>query len=122
MITVLIVDDSQIMRSTVKACFSNVQIPCRYVEAKNGMEALESLEKEKVDVVLLDWNMPILSGIDFLRRVRGIEKYKKLPIIMVTSEGARYNVIEALKAGATDYIIKPITEKNFKEKIFKFFP
>jgi two-component system chemotaxis response regulator CheY len=69
--------------------------------------------------VLLDWNMPELSGLDFLKKIRAVEKYKHLPVIMVTSEAARYNVIEALKNGATDYIIKPVNEKNFREKISK---
>jgi two-component system chemotaxis response regulator CheY len=63
--------------------------------------------------------MPELSGIDFLRQVRTIDKYKDLPIIMVTSESAKYNVIEALKSGATDYIIKPVNEKIFTEKLSK---
>jgi two-component system chemotaxis response regulator CheY len=63
--------------------------------------------------------MPELSGLDFLKKVREMEEYKNLPIIMVTSEAARYNVIEALKQGATDYIIKPVNEKIFAEKLSK---
>jgi len=77
------------------------------------------LEKNEIHLVLLDWNMPELSGLDFLKKIRAVEKYKHLPVIMVTSEAARYNVIEALKNGATDYIIKPVNEKNFREKISK---
>ena len=77
------------------------------------------LGEQKVDLILLDWNMPELSGIDFLRQVRAQPEYAELPIIMVTSEAAKYNVIEALKAGATDYIIKPVSEKNFREKMSK---
>jgi two-component system chemotaxis response regulator CheY len=63
--------------------------------------------------------MPKLSGIDFLKKVRSMEKYKSMPIIMVTSEAAKFNVIEALKNGATDYITKPINLDLFKEKITK---
>jgi two-component system chemotaxis response regulator CheY len=117
--TVLVVDDSRIMRNIVKNYFSDQKIPCHYIEAENGSEALDLLMTQPVDLVLLDWNMPKLSGIDFLKKVRGINKYTKLPIIMVTSESARYNVIEALKIGATDYIIKPINGKLFAEKISK---
>ncbi len=117
--TVLVVDDSRIMRNIVKNTFTSLNIPCEFVEAGNGKEALFQLEKNNVNLVLLDWNMPELSGLDFLKQVRGTEKYKDLPIIMVTSEAARYNVIEALKNGATDYIIKPVNEKSFREKILK---
>lgn len=117
--TVLVVDDSRIMRNIVKNYFSEQKIPCQYLEAENGSEALDMLMKQPVDLVLLDWNMPKLSGIDFLKKVRSINKYTKLPIIMVTSESAKYNVIEALKMGASDYIIKPINGKLFAEKISK---
>jgi two-component system chemotaxis response regulator CheY len=116
---VLVVDDSRIMRNIVKNTFSELKIPCEFIEASNGKEALQKLETNKVDLVLLDWNMPQLSGIEFLQKVCAMEKYKKLPIVMVTSEAAKYNVIEALKSGATDYIVKPVNEKNFKEKLIK---
>jgi two-component system chemotaxis response regulator CheY len=89
------------------------------VEAGNGVEALKQLEAQPINLVLLDWNMPELSGFDFLKKVRGMDEYKTLPIIMVTSEAAKYNVIEALKNGATDYIIKPVNEKIFAEKLSK---
>lgn len=117
--TVLVVDDSRIMRNIVKNTFSEMGIPCEFVEAGNGKEALVQLESREIHLVLLDWNMPELSGLDFLKKVRAMEKYASLPIIMVTSEAARYNVIEALKNGATDYIIKPVNEKSFREKISK---
>ena len=119
--TILVVDDSRIMRNIVKNHFSELRIYCTYIEAADGEEALEMLKKYKVDLVLLDWNMPKLSGLDFLKKVRAMEKYAALPIIMVTSEAARYNVIEALKTGATDYIIKPINGKMFLEKVSKIF-
>ena len=117
--TVLVVDDSRIMRNIVKNYFTDQKIPCQYLEAENGSEAMDILIKQPVDLILLDWNMPKLSGIDFLKKVRGMSKFAKLPIIMVTSESAKYNVIEALKIGATDYIIKPINGKLFAEKIAK---
>lgn len=117
--TVLVVDDSRIMRNIVKNTFTSLDIPCEFVEAGNGKEALVQLEQHAVNLVLLDWNMPELSGLDFLKKVRAMDKYKTLPIIMVTSEAARYNVIEALKNGATDYIIKPVNEKSFRDKLSK---
>ena len=117
--TVMVVDDSRIMRNIVKNTFNVLKIPCQFIEAANGKEALKQLVDHPVNLVLLDWNMPELSGIDFLRQVRGMDQYKTLPIIMVTSESAKYNVIEALKSGATDYIVKPVNEKKFIEKISK---
>jgi two-component system chemotaxis response regulator CheY len=117
--TILVVDDSRIMRNIVKNTFSQLKIPCQFLEAANGRDALALLRSQEVNLVLLDWNMPELSGIDFLKTVRTIEQYKSLPIIMVTSESARYNVIEALKNGATDYIVKPVNEKIFIEKLSK---
>ena len=116
---ILVVDDSRIMRNIVKNTFTLMKIPCEFMEAANGQEALQQLQNHRIDLVLLDWNMPLLSGIDFLKEVRARPDYAKLPIIMVTSEAAKYNVIEALKAGATDYIIKPVNEKNFREKLSK---
>jgi len=117
--TIMVVDDSRIMRGTVKGLFAGISSSCKFVEAQDGEEALALLESESIHLVLLDWNMPNLSGIDFLKRVRAMEKYKELPIIMVTSEAAKFNVIEALKNGATDYITKPINLELFKSKLTK---
>jgi two-component system chemotaxis response regulator CheY len=115
----MVIDDSRIMRNIIKNTFSEMKIPCQFIEAGNGKDALMLLQNQPVHLVLLDWNMPELLGIDFLKQVRAMEQYKDLPIIMVTSESAKYNVIEALKSGATDYIIKPINEKIFAEKLSK---
>ena len=76
--TVLVVDDSRIMRNIVKNTFTSMNIPCEFVEAGNGKEALLQLEKQEVHLVLLDWNMPELSGLDFLKKIRAMDKYKTL--------------------------------------------
>ena len=115
--TILIVDDSRIMRNIVKNTFSELKIPCQFIEAENGKKAYQTLETNKIDLILLDWNMPEMDGMEFLRKVRNMPDYKDLPIIMVTSESAKYNVVEALQNGATDYIVKPIREKVFLEKL-----
>jgi two-component system chemotaxis response regulator CheY len=117
--TVMVVDDSRIMRNIVKNTFSTLNIPCAYVEAGDGEEALRQLAANKVDLILLDWNMPKLSGFEFLKTVRAMEAYKDLPIIMVTREAAKYIAIEAMRNGATDYIMKPVNEKIFAEKLAK---
>ena len=117
--TVMVVDDSRIMRNTVKNIFDEMNIPVNYLEAADGDEALKNLSENKVDLILLDWNMPNLSGIDFLKQVKNTEEYKAIPVIMVTSEAAKLNMIEAIKAGASAYIAKPVDKNEFKEKISK---
>ena len=115
--TVLVVDDSRIMRNIVKNTFEQLKKPAYYLEAQDGKKALEILSENHVDLVLLDWNMPKLSGIDFLKTVRAMEKYINLPIIMVTSEASKLSVVEAVRAGATAYITKPFSAKVFMEKL-----
>ena len=115
--TVLVVDDSRIMRNIVKNTFTQLKIPCQFLEAENGNKAFQLLETNKVSLVLLDWNMPELDGMGFLEKVRSMPDYEDLPIVMVTSESAKYNVVEALQTGATDYIVKPVNEKVFMEKL-----
>ena len=115
--TVMVVDDSRIMRNIVKNTFDLLKIPVNYLEAPDGKSALELMLSNEVDLVLLDWNMPHLSGIDFLKAVRGIDKFKHLPVIMITSEVSKLSVIEAVKAGVTAYITKPINDKIFMEKL-----
>jgi len=114
---ILIVDDSRIMRNIVKRTFTELKIPCQFLEAENGQKAYQLLETNKISLVLLDWNMPEMNGMEFLKKVRSMPDYKDLPIIMVTSESAKYSIVEALQNGATDYIVKPIREKVFAEKL-----
>jgi len=115
--TILVVDDSRIMRNIVKNTFSQLEIPCQFLEAGDGKQAFQALETNPVDLVLLDWNMPQMDGMAFLKKIRAMPNYQNLPIIMVTSESAKYSVVEALQNGATDYIVKPIRDKVFMEKI-----
>ena len=115
--TVMVVDDSRIMRNIVKNTFELLKIPVNYLEAADGKQALDILMSNKVNLILLDWNMPNLLGIDFLKKIRSMEDYRTIPVIMVTSEAAKLNVIEAVKAGVTAYITKPINDKVFMEKL-----
>jgi len=123
---VLAVDDSELMRKHTKAAyadfakeaFNDSNIDANFYEASNGKEALKILKEHPINLVLLDWSMPELSGIDFLKAVRSIDAYKTLPIIMITGEKAKTNVIEALKYGVTDYMVKPIDRHLFNEKLF----
>ncbi|MCL2599755.1 MAG: response regulator [Treponema sp.] len=118
-LTILIVDDSKIMRNTMKSVFAKMKITCEFIEADDGEEALTQLDTNTIGLILLDWNMPKLTGLDFLKRVRTTEKYKTMPIIMVTSKTSRADVIEAIQNGATDYITKPINVELFIEKLIR---
>lgn len=119
---VLVVDDSRIMRNIVKNSLSKEKNGnYNFIEADNGIDAFNILEREHVDVLLVDWNMPQLNGLDLVKELRALKKYLKLPIIMITSEAAKYNVIEAVKAGVNDYLIKPIADKDLIEKINQVF-
>ena len=119
---ILIVDDSRIMQNILKNSFDEKEAwgKTEFLTASNGEEALEIMDKETIEFLLLDWNMPKLDGLSVLKRLRASEKYKNLPIIMITSESAKYNVIEALKAGVSDYIIKPASRKILIDKIKGF--
>ena len=120
---ILVVDDSRIMRNIIKNSLKYMNQPDdEYFEASDGVEAFEILENEKIDLVLLDWNMPRLNGLDLVKKLRSTPKYEKLPIIMVTSEAAKYNVIEAVKEGVNDYLVKPVTETGLIAKIKRVIP
>jgi len=115
---ILVVDDAPPMRAIIKGIlesggFSGV------LEAKDGMEALEILEKVKVDLVLADWKMPRLDGIGLLRTLRDDERFKSLPFLMVTIEGKKDNVLQAVKAGVSGYVLKPIPAEKLLRKVFE---
>lgn len=114
---VLIVDDSVTMRKIAKNQFSALGIS-DIVEANDGAEGLEVLAANMpIDIVTLDINMPKMDGLTTLKNIRANEAYKNIKIIMVTSESEKKTVVEALKAGANDYLVKPFTPDSFKEKL-----
>ncbi len=114
----LVVDDSQIMRKIVTGALKKVGID-EIVEAANGQEAVDVLLKDKsIDLVLMDWNMPVMSGIDALKKIRADSN--PVPIVMVTTEAEQDKVLEALKSGASDYLAKPFGPKEIKAKLEKF--
>jgi len=115
---ILIVDDSRIMRNIVKNTLKALKYPSDiFLEASDGDEAWSVLEAQEVSLLLLDWNMPGLNGLELVKKLRATAKFQALPIIMVTSEAAKYNVIEAVKAGVSDYLVKPVNETNLEEKL-----
>lgn len=116
---VLVVDDSRIMRNIVKNVIAKhprlAGAVCQ--EAGDGATALQIIEAGTIDLVLLDWNMPMMNGIELVKKLRAKPEYAKLPIIMITSEAAKYSVIEAVKAGVNDYLVKPVSDRMLMEKL-----
>ena len=114
---ILLVDDSLTMRRIQKTQLTNLGIKT-IIEAENGDDALSKLGNNMpIDVILLDWNMPIMDGITFLQKIRADATYKAVKVIMCTSESEKEKVVEALKAGANNYIVKPFTPDSLKEKL-----
>lgn len=118
--TILIVDDMSTMRRIVRNIlkqlgFNNV------VEAENGKEALDKIRQGKFGFVVSDWNMPEMTGIDLLRAIRADASLKHIPVLMITAEAQKENLIEAVKAGVSNYIVKPFTAETLQDKMNKIF-
>ena len=112
----LLVDDSTTMRRIQKTQLAGMGVT-NVDEAGNGEEALAKLAVASYDIILLDWNMPVMDGIALLRKIRQNSSYSKIKVVMCTSESEKSKVIEALKAGANNYIVKPFTPEALKEKL-----
>ena len=118
---ILIVDDSGVMRRVHKGILLEKGIAEPDIfEAEDGKVALEVATSKPIGLFLVDWNMPKLNGLEFVRTLRGMDAYKTTPIVMITSEAAKYNVVEAVKAGVTSYVIKPIKGEALWEKIGRY--
>jgi two-component system chemotaxis response regulator CheY len=117
-IRVLVVDDFATMRRILKNILKQLDFK-NLVEADDGTTAWEILEGQDIDLIISDWNMPKMSGIDLLKKVRASEKYKKAPFLMVTAEAQKQNVIEAVQAGVSNYVVKPFTAEAIFEKLDK---
>ena len=117
---IMVVDDMSTMRRIVKNLlkqlgFANVD------EAENGQEALIKLRADKFGFVVSDWNMPVMSGIELLRAIRADEGLKAIPVLLVTAEAQKENIIEAVQAGVSNYVVKPFTAETLQEKMGKIF-
>jgi two-component system chemotaxis response regulator CheY len=117
---VLIVDDFATMRRILKNILKQIGFK-NISEAENGKAALKELRNEKFDLVLCDWNMPEMPGIELLNQVRSDDQLKAIPFVMVTAEAKRENILEAVKAGVSSYIVKPFTADTINEKLTKIF-
>ncbi len=117
---VLVVDDFATMRRIVRNILKQIGFT-NIIEADDGKTALKVLKKEKCDLILCDWNMPEMPGIELLNNIRSDDELKDIPFVMVTAEAQKENIVEAVKAGVTSYIVKPFTAETVTEKLSKVF-
>jgi two-component system chemotaxis response regulator CheY len=114
---ILVVDDSSTMRRIIVNTLARLGYK-DVVQTADGVEAWDALQaNEDIGVVITDWNMPNMNGLELVKKIRAQDKYKLMPIIMVTTEGGKKEVIIALKAGVNNYIVKPFTPQVLKEKL-----
>jgi two-component system chemotaxis response regulator CheY len=123
---ILVIDDMSTMRKIVKNMlnkmgYNNIE------EAEDGDPAWKMINEasdggKPYDFIVSDWNMPIMTGLDLLKNIRSSEKFKKLPFLMVTAEAEQANVVIAVKAGVSNFVVKPFSIQTLKEKIDKIFP
>jgi len=114
---ILVVDDSSTMRRIIKNTLNRLGYT-ELFEGENGVQAWEVLQQTPdIGVLVTDWNMPEMNGLELVKKVRAEQKYVDMPIIMVTTEGGKAEVITALKAGVNNYIVKPFTPQVLKEKL-----
>ena len=119
-IPILVVDDFSTMRRIVKNCLKGIGFQ-NISEAEDGAVALRKMKEGEFKLVISDWNMPNMMGIDLLKAVRAEERWKDLPFLMVTAEAQKENVLEAAKAGVSNYIAKPFTPDAFEAKLEAIF-
>lgn len=117
-IKILIVDDFATMRRILKNILKQLGFK-NLVEADDGTTAWDVLESQSVDLIISDWNMPKMTGLELLKKVRGSTQYKKAPFLMVTAEAQKQNVIEAVQAGVSNYVVKPFTAEAISDKLKK---
>ena len=116
----LVVDDFATMRRIVRNLLKELGL-VNIDEAEDGVVALQKLRASKFDFVVTDWNMPNMTGIELLRNIRADASLKHLPVLMVTAEARKENIIEAAQAGASGYVVKPFTAATLDEKLKKIF-
>ncbi len=117
---ILVVDDFATMRRIVKNILAQLGFK-NIVEADDGTSAMKMLQQEKIDMIISDWNMPKMTGLDLLKAVRAEPSWAAIPFIMVTAEAQQDNIILAVKAKVSQYIVKPFTADTLGEKIDKVF-
>jgi two-component system chemotaxis response regulator CheY len=115
---VLIVDDSAAIRKILQRVLRQSDLPVgAIVEAGDGVEAMDALNQHQIGLILSDINMPNMDGLQLLNQVRGNDRFKNIPMLMITTEGSQNKVLEAVNLGASGYVRKPFTAEQIKEKL-----
>ncbi len=114
---ILIVDDSALIRRSITGVVKDAGYTP--IEAENGAKAMTMLRKHgpMVSLIILDWNMPVMNGYEVLVKIKSTSEYKHIPVLMATSDGIQDNVVKAIKAGASAYLIKPFTPEILSKQI-----
>ena len=114
----LIIDDSSVMRKIVERALRQAGLQLSELnEAGNGVEALALLDRTAVDLILCDINMPVMDGLEFVKQLKGVANARRVPVVMITTEGSESHVVQALSNGARGYIRKPFTPDQVKEHV-----
>jgi two-component system chemotaxis response regulator CheY len=117
---VLVADDFATMRKIVRNILKQIGFD-NIVEAEDGQAAIQVLKAENIGLVVTDWNMPNMTGLELLQKIRSDPKTANIPVLMVTAEGLKENVVAAVKAGVNNYVVKPFTAEVLQEKIEQIF-
>ena len=114
---IMTVDDSKMVRTIIRRAVTSLEYEC--LEANNPKEALKILAEEhkNIKLILLDWNMPEMTGLEFLEIIKAHPEYKEIPVMMITSQGLKEKILQAIKAGAINYVVKPFTHEDLIERI-----
>lgn len=114
---ILIVEDSATMRSLLASSLEELEIPVKIVEAESGFEALRLLPRDEFDLVVTDINMPDINGLELVSFIRNNEKYAKIPLVIVSTEGSERDRDKGLGLGADAYLVKPFDPEIFREVV-----
>ncbi|MFZ2089495.1 MAG: response regulator [Desulfobaccales bacterium] len=117
---VLVVDDFATMRKIVRNILKQIGFD-DITEAEDGTGALRTIKNETIGLVVTDWNMPNMSGLELLKKIRQNPETAQIPVLMVTAEGLKENIMDAVKAGVNNYVVKPFTAEVLQEKIETIF-
>ncbi len=117
---VLVVDDAATMRRIVRGLLRELGLK-NIREAEDGAIALESLKTHKMDLVVSDWSMPNMTGLELLQKMKADDGLKDIPVLMVTAESKKENIMQAVQAGVSNYIVKPFNSQTLEDKLHKIF-
>lgn len=117
---VLFVEDSPTMRRIIFNSLKKLGVK-EIEDAENGVDALEKIQKSEFDLILTDWNMPEMNGEELVEHLRKLDKYKRVPILMITTRGMQEDVMAAIKLGVNGYIVKPFTPEVLRKKMLELF-